>query len=471
MERNFLDRLCAFDMNKDFVLNLLDGQWYTYGQIWNNACLYVDRYHLGEKKEIAVIWENSAELLCMYFACMISGTMIIPIDPQKAQPEIESILENHPDITVLWEGDRNISLATEKTDISLLEQLILGIDIQKPYMITYTSGSTGQAKGVIHSLQNLFLAGDVFGEEVGFSEKSRVCHTMPMTYMAGILNTIFMPLVRESQIVIFPRFSVMTAVTFWREVEKHGVNTFWLSPSMLNILMTVDRKGKAAGYLKSTETIFCIGTAPLFPQVKQAFEERYGVELLPSYGLSETLFISTKVKGEHAESNSVGKVLPMVNLHFSDAEEIYLDVPWMFLGYSNEKTSDYFEGKYYLSGDLGCITNQELYITGRKKDLIIRGGMNISPKQIEEVLLQSEEVAECCVSSVVRDNEERIICWCKTAGKAEIQGNALNAMVIERLGMAFKVDKFVLVDDIPKNLNGKVDKERLKKGFIDDNQI
>lgn len=468
MKSDFLNRLCSFEMNKEFVLEIASKTNFTYGNIWSNACKYIEAYELFDKSEISVIWENSVELLTMYFACMLSNTLIIPIDPQKAQPEIDSILDNHAGITALRENDKTPILKEETVDEAHIRELIMAIDLEKPYMITYTSGSTGQAKGVIHSLHNLFLTGEVFGKAVGFSEQSKVCHTMPMTYMAGILNTIFMPLVMGSKIAIFPRFSVMTAVTFWREVEKNEVNTFWLSPSMLNILMTVDRKGKAADYLKRTETIFCIGTAPLYPQVKQAFEEKYGVELLPSYGLSETLFISTKVKGVDADKNSVGKVLPMVDLHFSDTEEIYLDVPWMFLGYSNEKTSEYFDGKYYMSGDLGEIAEEHLYITGRKKDLIIRGGMNISPKQIEEVVLSTENVSECCVSSVVRENEERIICWCKVKEQTEDLGAELNALIVERLGKAFKVDRFVWIEEIPKNLNGKVDKEKLKKAFEND---
>jgi len=471
MKIDFLKRLCSFELDREFVTEVSGGATLTFRQLWSDAYAYVELYALQEKEEIAVVWENSKELLVMYFACMISNTKIIPIDPQKAKPEVDAILHNHAGIIALWEADKkDVSFVQMLEDAKIIE-LIQSIDLEKPYMITYTSGSTGQAKGVIHCLYSLFLAGDVFGRATGYSKDSRVCHTMPMTYMAGILNTIFMPLVMESQIVIFPRFSVMTAVTFWREVEKHQVNTFWLSPSMLNILMTVDRKGKAADYLSRTKTLFCIGTAPLYPQVKEAFEQKYGVELLPSYGLSETLFIATKVKGVQPEVSSVGAVLPMVDLQFADAEEIYLDVPWMFLGYSNENTAEYFDGKYYKSGDLGEIRDGQLYITGRKKDLIIRGGMNISPKQIEEVLLSTEDVMECCVSSVVQDNEERVIAWCKVKASSDNLATSLNAIIVERLGRTYRVDQFVWVNEIPKNLNGKVDKEVLKKAWNNDTKI
>lgn len=469
MNKNvFIEKIQQCMGEKDFVHSIANHKWYTYGQVWKNACLYRGFLKAQGLQEIAVVLENGIELFMLYFACMLGNIKIIPIDPQKSEVEIGHILENHPEITVIHSTQELPALTEESADKEEILPLLENIDFEKIYMVTYTSGSTGQAKGVQHSLKNLLLASVSFGDMVGFSEDSCVCHTMPMTYMAGILNTIFMPFIQGSRIVLFPRFSVMTAVTFWKNVETLGVNTFWLSPTMLNILLTVDRKGTAAEYFKSTKSTFCIGTAPLFPQLKQQFEQKYGVQLLQSYGLSETLFISTKVNDVDGEKDSVGMVLPDVSLQFADSGEILIDVPWMFLGYSNENTEEYFQGDCYLSGDLGEIKDRHLYITGRKKDLIIRGGMNISPKQIEEALLDSGMVKECSVASVLEKFEEKIICWYVGNGEPENMSQQLNEVVVEQLGKAYKVDKFVPVKEIPKNLNGKVDKEKLKREYIHD---
>lgn len=453
---------------RTFVYSLERKQWYTYAQIWKNACEYLSFLQNRKLKEVSVVLENGIELFTLYFACMLGNIKIIPIDPQKSEVEVNHILENHPGIFVIHNTGELPVFTEEEIDDEVILPMFESIDFEKVYMITYTSGSTGQAKGVQHSLKNLFLASISFGDTVGFNKESVTCHTMPMTYMAGILNTIFMPFIQGGKIVIFPRFSVMTAIPFWKNVEALGVNTFWLSPTMLNILLTVDRKGAIAEYFKTIDPIFCIGTAPLFPQLKQQFEQRYGVQLLQSYGLSETLFISTKVRNEGQDKESVGRVLSDVDLHFDETEEIQLDVPWMFLGYSNEKTEDYFKDNYYLSGDLGKIEDGHLYITGRKKDLIIRGGMNISPKQIEETLLDSGLVKESAVSSVVEKCEEQILCWYVAAAEMENPGAQMNQIITERLGKAYKVDKFIAVKEVPKNLNGKVDKEKLKREYVHD---
>lgn len=467
----FVIRMLECPFEQDFIYNLQEKKWYTYGQIWRSAIHIADFFREENVSEVAVILENGIKLFTTYFACMLANVVIIPIDPQKSSLEIEHILKNHPSALRITSEDELPEITDDIANYAVIKRKLELVDFEKPYMVTYTSGSTGQAKGVIHSLKNIFLAAIEFGEKIDLDEKYIMCHTMPMTYMAGILNTIFKPFLMHSKIAIFPRFSVMTAISFWKNVRELNINAFWFSPTMLNILLTVDRKGDMKEYFRARETIFCVGTAPLFPQLKEKFETRYGVSLLQSYGLSETLFISTRIPGKIADNNSVGTVLDSVEIQFSENEEILVSVPWMFMGYSNENTSDYFEGQYYLTGDLGENRDNNLFITGRKKDLIIRGGMNISPKQIEEVLLESALVRECAVASVIENNEEYILCWYVLNNHIENVAVALNKIIIERLGKAYKVDQFIAKKELPKNLNGKMDKELLKKEYLDDSKV
>jgi len=426
-----------------------------------------------EKKrihEVAVILENGMALFEFYFACMLSNIMIVPVDPQKSKMEIEDILSNHEGIYAINNEDFLKKISRMEIKGKEVVERIGGIDLDKVFMTTYTSGSTGRAKGVRHSLGNLFRSAIIFGETVGFSKRSVVCHTMPMTYMAGILNTIIMPFIMESRIVIFPRFDVMSAISFWKNVEKYQVNTFWLSPTMLNVLLTIDRRGEIKKYFEEKKPLFCIGTAPLFPKLKRQFEERYSVKLLPSYGLSETLFLSSQLITD-TDEESVGTLFPGVDIVFGEDSEIKVFVPWMYLGYNNETTDAYFEGGRYCTGDLGYLDNGKLHINGRKKDLIIKGGMNISPKQIEETLLETGLIRECAVSSYLEKNEEKIVCWyVPVEEKAEIE-HVLNDFVIERLGRTCMVDKYIFIDRIPKNLNGKTDKAELRRQLENDIKI
>ncbi len=447
----------------NFIFSRKNNRWYTYDEFWKGAACISEELILLNVRKIIAVMENSVDLCQLYFACMLSNIQIIPIDPHKSQSEIDKIFAEHMEAKVIRDSDKmfRMEMGSKVFDEDMIKKKIDGIDLRKIYMITYTSGSTGTAKGVIHNLRNLFLASESLGRSSGLDASYTMCHVMPMTYMAGILNTIFMPFFCGCRIVIMPRFDVMSAVSFWKNVEKHHVNAFWLSPTMLNILMTVDRNGKAREYLSKTDTLFYIGTAPLYEKVREKFEERYGVSLLQSYGLSETLFLSSQLPGRATDTGSAGMILPGVKITIRSDGEIGVDVPWMFLGYSNEKTEHNFQDGYYMTGDLGEIRDHGLFITGRKKDLIVKGGMNISPKQIESCIMSIGMVDECAVAGVVRNEDERIVCWYVSVDGTDVSEKELNRVIGDRLGSYCKIDQFISVPEIPKNLNGKADKRRL----------
>jgi long-chain acyl-CoA synthetase len=346
----------------------------------------------------------------------------------------------------------------------------INIDYEKLYLITYTSGTSGIPKGVKHSLKNLFLTSISFNNIINFNKDNVFGHVMPMTYMAGILNTIIKPFICGSKIAILGRFNIPNALQFWKVVEKYKINTFWMSPTMLNILLKVDKGTIGSEYCHKNKTIFLIGTAPLSLNVRKSFEEKYGVALYTSYGLSETLFISVqnKLLQEYNDAN-VGRILDNVEYKLSPDNEILIRVPWMFFGYTNEDTAKYFENDYYKTGDLGEIMSEKaLYITGRKKDLIIKGGMNISPNQIVDVINKFEEIDEVIILGEKNNfGEESIICVYSLKNnlntneiEQKIRGN-----VISKLGMNYCIDDFMNLKEIPKNLNGKIDKQAISLAY------
>ena len=444
---------------------------YTYMEFWSKAYVISNKIREGSYKDIVAVMNNGFNLFVLYFSAMLANRTLIPIDPLKAENEINHILSENPSAEIIRDNSLLFDDKERQVTQSEIKERVNEIDFKRVYLITYTSGSTGHPKGVKHSLQNLFAAADSFGSAVGLGEGFTMCHVMPMTYMAGILNTIILPFLYKCKIAIMPRFDVMSALSFWKDVERSGVNAFWLSPTMLNILLMIDKKGKAREYLSKRETLFFIGTAPLYENTRTAFESRYGVRLLQSYGLSETLFISTETNNNSKALSSVGRILPEADVQFGEDSEIRINVPWMFLGYSNEETNAYFDKQYYLSGDLGVEDNGNLYITGRKKDLIIKGGMNISPKQIEDVIIRNDYILECAVCGVEINNEERIVCWYISSEKDPSIENTINRQVEKEIGKNSKIDLFLKVEEIPKNINGKIDKKRLKEEYINDTKI
>ena len=473
MEYNLMiiERIANLVGNNEFVCDSQNNKWYSYDELWEKAYkLSLGLIH-SELDGFVTIMENGIDLFFLYFAAMLANKTIVPLDPRKSEVELNMILSENSDKLIV----RNYSDLEGYNDdqkvipFDKIIEAIKGISIDKEYMVTYTSGSTGKPKGVSHSLRNLFMAADSFGNAVGLGVKNTMCHVMPMSYMAGILNTIFMPFLRGSKIVILPRFDVMSAVSFWHSVERFHVDSFWLSPTMLNILMAVDRRGDGKHYLESITPLFFIGTAPLFETVREKFENLYDVRLLQSYGLSETLFLSTEVPDRTSETSAVGYVLPEVQLSFGDDGEIAVNVPWMFSGYTNDETEKYFKESSYLTGDIGCCKNGVLSITGRVKDLIIKGGMNISPKSIEDCILKHCEINECAVAGVVINEEERIVCW--YSGSNEKSAAEMNEYIENELGKHCCVDYVIKIQTIPKNENYKPDKKRLVEEYRNANKI
>lgn len=467
-KRYILEKIKDFTDERKFVCLPKDNKWFTYLELWEYAYLLSSKMKGGSSGCVVVILENGFELFSLYFAAMLANTTIVPIDPHKSQNEIDLILSENRDSRIIRDGDSIFDECKRMDGFSRKKLLkkISEINFEKDYMVTYTSGSTGFSKGVRHNLLNLFHASESFGSVVGLDKDYTMCHVMPMSYMAGVLNTIFMPFIRGSKVVIMPRFDVMSAISFWKTVQQYSINAFWLSPTMLNILLTVDRKGEIKEYLSQINPLFFVGTAPLYENIRAKFEDRYKVPLLQSYGLSETLFISTEIPQKKSDVTAVGYLLPEVNLLLNRDEEIAVDVPWMFLGYTNDKAEEYFDYQHYKTGDLGKLVGEILYITGRKKDLIIKGGMNISPKQIEDCIVRYGDINECAVSGINFKDEERIVCWYVSAAVDERKEAGLNKFIEDNLGKHCRIDQFIRIDSIPKNLNGKADKKRLVSEYV-----
>lgn len=434
---------------------------------------------LGFKKNniVCLIMTNSIELVVLYFASLLIELTVIPIDPNKGKNEIEKILSlvNYNGIIFntldLEFGNNkiksdiftNILFEKRPSDYNELE-IFSKIDYERVYLITFTSGTTGAPKGVMHSFANLVRSAFAFNKRFLFNEKSIFYHNLPMSYMAGILNLLVLPFICGSKIIIDERFEISKIRNFWQLPIKYNANTFWFIPTVLALLLKLDRGNDGIEYARNNKITGCVGTAPLNNQVKTAFQEKYNIQLYESYGLSETLFISTNYS-KNDIPKSTGKLLDGVSITFSEENEIEVSVPWMFLGYVNQERNSFFRDEKYLTGDIGEIKEGFLFITDRKKDLIIRGGVNISPKKIEDFIGESGIFEEGTVLGYEdRYLGERTVCFFVKKDKySEEMKKKLNLQIIESIGKDYHIDEFVRVDNIPKNLNGKIDKPKIRE--------
>lgn len=437
------------------------------------------------KAKIALILNNSLELMVLYYAALINKNIIIPIDPEKGLVEITEILEESKCNVVICHDYQIVSkLSIEKSVLlddnirneilAINHQHINKLDVFRDlnyediYSITFTSGSTGKPKGVMHSFKNFYLTSIAFSSKFNFNSKSVFYHNLPMTYMAGILNLIFLPFLSGSKIIIGERFSISSIMNFWELPAKYNANAFFFIPAIISMLLKLDRGTKGIEYLMKNKITACVATAPLNKKNQGKFEGKYNVKLFESYGLSETLFVSTNSPSHDKTNFGVGKLLEGVKVEFQPDGELLIDVPWQFLGYYNFETNDCFFNSKFISGDIAELVNTEyLQITGRKKDIIIRGGINISPKKIEHIVNEFDIFEEFYILGV-EDNTlgEKIVCCFVDETQKFNQDikKEINKKIVDALGMNYQIDSYFKISSIPKNINGKVDKfELLRK--------
>ncbi|MGE5473219.1 MAG: class I adenylate-forming enzyme family protein [Ignavibacteriales bacterium] len=469
--------------NEEFIIDALRNESYKYKEFFGlaiNCREILQSLGINKNDIVSFLLPNSMDLCLFYFAALSMQAVVAPIDPQKGEDEIKEILSITKSKIIISERDINeygaIKISDLKDRIYLENQsdnldVFDNIDYKKLYLISFTSGSTGVPKGVKNSFGNLFLTSTAFAKKFNFNKEHIFYHNLPMSYMAGILNTIFLPFISGSRIIIGERFSVASIMRFWAYPEKYRANVFWFTPTIISMLMKLDRGTKGIEYAKGKEIIGCAGTAPLNYKMKESFEDRYkGIKIYESYGLSELLFIASNSPFEKPLENSVGSLLEGAEVSFDEDGEILVNVPWMFLGYVNVETEPYFKSGKYKTGDIGIFEeNGLLRITGRKKDLIIRGGTNISPRKTEVFVSQYQCFDEFVILGMPDEIlGEKTVCYYTDINNCfdDTKKNEINKNIIKKLGNDYRIDEFVKLEDIPKNPNGKIDKIIIKENYL-----
>jgi len=466
--------------------------------------------------KVALFMTNSVEMAVCYLACLYYGYTVVPINPATPQKEIDFIvstanvkliilnsdtLNTYKNLGILSTAPRSLMLTVKpgkfdnpKSDDQIeyfnvdpdqignhaldYKPLIADADIAS---INFTSGTTGNPKGVMHTFGGLINNARAFNCLQQLGSHNRFIHVFPMAYMAGYLNTLLSPLLAGSSVLISRQFSATSIITFWKDVIKHQVNTMWLAPTMAAGLTIGDRGISGTDYCKTTQPLIFVGTAPLPSKTKENFEEKYGVTLYESYGLSELLYVTANSPRFENRNHSVGIPLNGVVIKILDEfgvevasnveGEVFVNTSYSMKGYLEEQpkgiecvssTLDWFP-----TGDYGSIDEEGyLYITGRKKDLIIKGGINISPRAVEEVISNHEHVNEVAVIGMPHSfYGEQVIAVVNFLenGSLEDHKESLSQLCRSTLADHSLPSSFIEINEIPKNNVGKIQKNVLKK--------
>jgi long-chain acyl-CoA synthetase len=346
-------------------------------------------------------------------------------------------------------------------------------------VIMYTSGTSAKPKGLAHKIGRMFRNASAFagGQRVG--EESRFYLTLSMAYMGGFYNLLILPFLCGASVVVDHVFDARSSLHFWEKAKKNKVNTLWMAPTVLSILLRMDRGRTGEEFCRSCVRHAFVGFAPLPLKVKNEFESRYGTRLIENYGLSETLFVTARSADTPGGSGYVGEPLPGVALRIVNDEgeqvasgadgEVQILTPDLMAGYldSDGQLLETNLSAWFATGDVGHLDEgSSLLITGRKKDIIIRGGVNISPAAIEEVLMHVRGVAEAAVVSIPHElYGEDIVAVLKMDAEAEAEVTLEMAAAFAKRNLAQHQQpaRYMAIDELPRTTSGKVQKARIRE--------
>lgn len=455
---------------------------------------------------LAVSLPNSTELAIVYLAALLGGTTVVPLGSGFGRRELREILSRvEPRVVLTGEPGTTEALdaVASQTRVPLHSISVRGaagdLDVwalpacndtslaavsdDSVAAVHFTSGSTGTPRGVAHRLRDFVDNAERYASVTALDEACRFHHTLPMTYMAGYYNLLVLPMSIGASVVVDRAFDAQSVLRFWDVPRAQGADVLWLVPTILAMLLKVDRGEAGRAYCRERVRHLACGTAPLPTDLRATFEREYGVAVHDSYGLSETLLATASHGSEPATTAGVGPALPGVDVRIAAAEDrpgaIWIRSPDTMAGYV-EGCDD--EGGLLLSlpvdesgwletGDIGVLdAGGALHITGREKDIIIRGGVNVSSVELEQALAGEPGADGLAVVGAPHEIlGEQIVVVVATAGG--VQFGELEARLKARAAATLEAgprpDLYVHIDQMPTTPTGKVRKGTLRDMVID----
>lgn len=414
--------------------------------------------------------EVSVDLVIAHVAALRSGIVVVPVNTAYREREIAHIVRDARPSGALVDSDERagwIRAATgEETlvfapDTDLADrdpELLDTAGGGDPALIGYTSGTTGAPKGAVLSHANLLSGSESVGLAWRWAAEDRLVLALPLFHAHGLCVGLHGTLLAGASAVLLPHFDVDTVLD---AAAEHDATLFFGVPTMYHRLVRSPRV-RELGRLR-----LCVsGSAPLPDELHRALAQRGGQQVLERYGMTETLMLlSCPYEGER-RPGSVGFPLPGVEIRLADGEsgEIQVRGDNVFSGYWQrpKETAESFEDGWFCTGDLASVDpDGYVRILGRSKELIISGGLNVYPREVEEVLLGHPDVAEVAVVGLPSEEwGEQVTAFVVATGERRSPETVLE-FAAGQLAPFKRPRRVHFVDSLPRNAMGKVIKHEL----------
>lgn len=433
---------------------------------------------------VLVVVEKSVNAVVLYLATLRAGGVYVPLNTAYTRSELEYFVGDARPTLIVSDPSRAAEVAEicaelptriltlDSEGAGTLDSESLGHPPHQSVVartpddvaaILYTSGTTGRSKGAMLSHRNLLANARALREMWDYTETDVLIHALPIFHTHGLFVGLNVSFLSKASVILLPRFDAdVVAELLPRASVLMGVPTYYT-----RLLQLPGLEVLGAGI-----RLFISGSAPLLQATHGEWSERTGHAILERYGMTETTMLtSNPVHGER-RPGTVGLPLPGVSIRIADADAngvgmVQVAGPNVFAGYWEmpDKTAKGFTADgYFITGDLGCIDEDGyLHIVGREKDLVIRGGFNVYPKEIETLIDALDGVKESAVFGIPdADLGERVVAAIVLDDGVILGSEQIAGHLAEVLARYKQPSDYVFIPELPRNVMGKVQKSVLR---------
>jgi len=433
---------------------LVDGAAVSYAELDRRAAVAAGALRVEPGDRVAIRLPNSTDFVAAYFGALRAGAIVVPLNPLLAPAEVEARLAVAGPVAVVEEP-----LPVVGEPGPLVERAD-----DDPAVILFTSGTSGRPKGAVLTHGGLRAAAENAADALALGPGDVMLGAAPFSHVLGQSTGLVSTFLARGAVAVIKRFepeAALATMTATRTTILLGV------PTMCIALCQAARSADTLPPVR----IAHVGGAAVPVEVARDFERTFGGEVYEGYGLTELSGIATTyTQGQPRKAGSVGTPLGGTELRIADADEngigeVELRGPSVIPGYWNDPdaTAEALDDGWLATGDVGYLDEDGyLFLVDRKKELIIRGGYNVYPREVEEVLYAHPDVLEAAVVGVPHDTlGEEVAALVVPRPGATVTTDGLQAWTKERVAAYKYPRRIALVDDLPKGPTGKI----LKRGI------
>jgi malonyl-CoA/methylmalonyl-CoA synthetase len=498
MANPLFDTLFGQHAGKDAVfLQLPDGETITYAAFLQTAAQFaglLTRLGLTSGDRLAVQIAKSPQALAIYAGCVQAGIVFLPLNPAYTSNEVCYFLEDSGAKVLICDQKQVEALSPVATTCSAVLETMnadgSGSFAHKAKQLPkafetvaranddlaaflYTSGTTGRSKGAMLTQGNLLSNAKALVSEWQFTAQDVLLHALPIFHTHGLFVATNITLLAGGKMIFLPKFDLDHVIA-----ELPHATTMMGVPTFYTRLLSDPRLTKP---LVTHMRLFVSGSAPMLAETHVQFEKRTGCRILERYGMTETNMNTSNPYSGERRAGTVGFPVSGTEIKITDSKtgetlpdgeigEIEVRGPNVFKGYwkKPEKTAEELRADgFFITGDLGKIDQDGyLQILGRNKDLIISGGFNIYPKEIELLLDEEDHVSESAVIGVPHpDFGEAVVGVIIADGDNEPDLEAIRVNIRKSLARFKHPKHLVILPELPRNAMGKVQKNALRERF------